>query len=158
MLQGRMQFQSGPAAIAAVELLASAAVIACVAPFAGSLAISRTPAVLAAFTFIVLLAGVGAPLLLFALIRKRGATSASSLLFIVPALTALEGWLVLGARIGPAAVAGLAISAVGLWLSRAAPARAAAITHAASRTRASPARRQTVGPPRAPHSQAPSSR
>lgn len=57
-------------------------------------------------------------LLLFALIRARGATGASSLLFIVPPLTAVEGWLVLGSRIGPAAIAGLAISSVGLWLGR----------------------------------------
>jgi drug/metabolite transporter (DMT)-like permease len=124
MLQGRMKFRSGPAAVAAVELLVSAAVIAFVAPFAGPLSIPGTPVVLAAFAFIVLLAGVGAPLLLFALIRTRGATAASSLLFIVPALTALEGWLVLGSRIGLSAIAGLAISALGLWLGRAMPQRA----------------------------------
>jgi drug/metabolite transporter (DMT)-like permease len=126
MLQGRMKFQSGPSAIAAVELLASALVLAFVAPFAGSLAISTTPSVLAAFAFIALLAGVGAPLLLFALIRRRGATGASSLLFIVPPLTALEGWLILGTRIGPAAIGGLAISALGLWLGRAIPTKATA--------------------------------
>lgn len=127
MLQGRMKFQAGPAAIAAIELLVSAALIACIAPFFGSLAIPQTPSVVAAFAFIVLLAGVGAPLLLFALIRRRGATSASSLLFIVPPLTALEGWLVLGSRIGPAAVTGLAIAALGLWLSRVTPPRATAV-------------------------------
>jgi drug/metabolite transporter (DMT)-like permease len=121
MLQGRVKFQAGPSAVAAIELLASAVVIAFVAPFVGSLGIPFEPHVIAAFAFIVLLAGVGAPLLLFALIRKRGATGASSLLFIVPPLTALEGWLVLGNRIGPAAIVGLAISALGLWLGRATP-------------------------------------
>ena len=131
MLQGRMKFQSGPSAIAAVELLASALVLAFVAPFVGSLAIPTIPRVLAAFAFIALLAGVGAPLLLFALIRRRGATGASSLLFIVPPLTALEGWLVLGTRIGPAAIAGLGISALGLWLGRAAPANAQPTTQPA---------------------------
>jgi drug/metabolite transporter (DMT)-like permease len=124
ILQGRMKFQSGPAAIAAVELLVSAVVLAFVAPFAGSLGIPSTPRVLAAFAFIVILAGIGAPLLLFALIKQRGATGASSLLFIVPPLTALEGWLTLGNRIGPAAIGGLAISALGLWLGRASAAHA----------------------------------
>jgi drug/metabolite transporter (DMT)-like permease len=119
MLQGRLRFQAGPSAVAAIELLASALVLACVAPFVGSLGIPFEPRLIAAFAFIVLLAGVGAPLLLFALIRKRGATGASSLLFIVPPLTALEGWLVLGNRIGPTAIVGLAISALGLWLGRA---------------------------------------
>jgi drug/metabolite transporter (DMT)-like permease len=129
MLQGRMKFQAGPSAVAAIELLASGVLIAFVAPFVGSLTIPFEPHVIAAFAFIVLLAGVGAPLLLFALIRKRGATGASSLLFIVPALTALEGWLVLGNRIGPAAIAGLSISAFGLWLGRATPhATASAVT------------------------------
>jgi drug/metabolite transporter (DMT)-like permease len=119
LLQGRMTFTSGQAATASVELLASASVMACIAPFMGSLAIPATPSVVLAFLFITVLAGIGAPLLLFALIRARGATGASSLLFVVPPLTALEGWLVLDSRIGPAAILGLAISALGLWLGRA---------------------------------------
>lgn len=118
LVQGRLKFQSGAAAISAVELLSSAVLIAIVAPWSKLLAIPAEPHVLASFAFIVLAAGVGAPLLVFALIRKRGATGASSLLFIVPPLTALEGWLVLGTRIGPAALAGLALAAFGLWLSR----------------------------------------
>jgi drug/metabolite transporter (DMT)-like permease len=119
LLQGRMKFRAGASALAAVELATAAVVIAFIAPFAGPLGIPLELPVLIAFGWIAIVAGVGAPLLLFALIRMRGATGASSLLFVVPSLTALEGWLVLGTRIGPAAIAGLAISALGLWLGRA---------------------------------------
>jgi drug/metabolite transporter (DMT)-like permease len=121
LLQGRVKFRAGPSALAAVELAAAAVVIAFIAPFAGPLSIPLELPVLIAFGWIAIVAGVGAPLLLFALIRRRGATGATSLLFVVPSLTAFEGWLALGTRIGPAALAGLGISALGLWLGRAQP-------------------------------------
>ena len=63
--------------------------------------------------------GVGGPLLFFALIRQRGATRASSLLFVVPAVTALAAWPILGTPIGPTTVLGLLVAGLGLWLARA---------------------------------------
>ncbi len=63
------------------------------------------------------------PVLLFALIRERGATTASSLLFVVPAVTALGAWPLLGAAVGPTAITGLGIAGVGLYLARRPPRR-----------------------------------
>jgi drug/metabolite transporter (DMT)-like permease len=86
---------------------------------AGSLAIPETFRAIASFAWVAVVAGVGAPLLLFALIRKRGATQASSLLFVVPGITALGAWPILGTPIGPTALIGFAVAAFGLRLARA---------------------------------------
>ena len=53
---------------------------------------------------------------------RNGATRASSYLFVVPAVTAIAAWPVLGTPLQPVAVVGLAVAGIGLWL--ASPARA----------------------------------
>lgn len=118
VLQGRVKPQAGPAALASVELLAGFVVMAGWAPLDGPLTIPLTAHGLLSFGWLALIAGVGAPLLLFALIRQRGATRASSYLFVVPAVTAIAAWPILGTRIGPLTLAGLVIVAVALWLAR----------------------------------------
>ena len=107
------------ASLASVELAASSLILALCAPLAGSLAIPETFRAIASFAWVAVVAGVGAPLLLFALIRKRGATQASSLLFVVPGITALGAWPILGTPIGPTALIGFAVAAFGLRLARA---------------------------------------
>jgi drug/metabolite transporter (DMT)-like permease len=122
-MQARLRSGAGPAAVASVELVAGFAVLAVWAPLRGPLAIPLTVHALGTFAWLALVTGIGAPLLLFALIRQRGATRASSYLFIVPAVTAIAAWPVLGTPLQPTAVAGLAVAAAGLWLAN--PARAA---------------------------------
>jgi drug/metabolite transporter (DMT)-like permease len=122
VLQARLRTGAGPSAIAAVEVAAGMLVLAVWAPLRGSIAIPLTAHALGSFAWLALATGAGAPLLLFALIRRRGATGASSLLFIVPAVTALAAWPLLGTPIGPSTVAGLAVVAVALWLARVRPA------------------------------------
>jgi drug/metabolite transporter (DMT)-like permease len=60
---------------------------------------------------------------LLALVQGRGATRATSLLFVVPAVTALAAWPVLGDPISPATFGGLAIAAVGIALVQRRPIR-----------------------------------
>jgi drug/metabolite transporter (DMT)-like permease len=119
LLQGRLRIAAGPAALASVELAAGALVLAAAAPFMGSLVIPFTLPALLSFAYVAVVAGVGAPLLYFALIRERGATRASSLLFVVPSVTALCAWMVLGAPIGSTALFGFVIAGSGLLLARA---------------------------------------
>jgi drug/metabolite transporter (DMT)-like permease len=123
VLQSRLRTTAGPAAIASTELAAGFAVLAVWAPLRGSLAIPTTAHAWGSFAWLALVAGVGAPMLLFALIRQRGATRASSFLFVVPAVTAIAGWPILGAPIGALTVAGLAIVATALRLARPQPRR-----------------------------------
>lgn len=121
MLQGRLRIPAGPAALASVELAVSTLVLALCAPFAGSLAIPWTLRAMVSFGWVAVIAGVGAPWLFFALIRQRGATQASSLLFVVPGITALGAWPILGTPIGPTALMGFAIATCGLRLASASP-------------------------------------
>jgi drug/metabolite transporter (DMT)-like permease len=124
IMQSRLRHGAGPTAIASVELAIGAAILAAWAPLRGPVSMPLTAHALGSFAWLALVTGIGAPLLLFALIRQRGATRASSYLFIVPAVTALGAWPILGIPIEPTTIAGLGVSAGGLWL--ASPARAAA--------------------------------
>ena len=116
-LQGRVRTDAGPSAVAAVQVAAGCAVLAVWAPLKGEVALSLTPTGIASFAWLALFAGVGAPLLLNALVRRGGATRASSHLFVVPAVTALVAWPMLGTPLGPLTVVGLVIVVVALSLA-----------------------------------------
>jgi drug/metabolite transporter (DMT)-like permease len=117
LLQGRLRTSAGPAALAATEVAAATLVMAAWAPLEGSLAIPETARAIGSLLWIALIPGVLGPLLFFALIRQRGATRASSLLFVVPAVTAIAAWPILGAPLGATTVVGLAVAAAGLRLT-----------------------------------------
>lgn len=116
LLQSRLSLTAGPAALASVQVSAAIVVLAVWAPLEGSLRIPLTTHALLSFLWLAAVTGVGAPLLLIVLIRNRGATRASSLLFVVPAVTAIASWPILGHRVGPTAVLGLVVAAAGMWL------------------------------------------
>jgi drug/metabolite transporter (DMT)-like permease len=117
ILQARLRPGAGPSAIASIELSTGAAVLAVWAPLRGPLSIPITAHALSTFAWLALVTGVGGPLLLFTLIRQRGATRASSYLFLVPAVTAIGAWPILGTPLQPTAIVGLAVAASGLWLA-----------------------------------------
>jgi drug/metabolite transporter (DMT)-like permease len=56
--------------------------------------------------------------MLLALISRHGPTRGTSLLFLVPAVTALVGWVLLREHVGAVAVLGLVVAGAGLWLGR----------------------------------------
>lgn len=58
----------------------------------------------------------GAIFLLYHLLRRGGAASVSSLTFLVPSSTAFIAWLAFGETLGPTALAGFAVSALGVAL------------------------------------------
>ena len=93
-------------------------VLAVWAPLEGPLSMPVTVKAVTAFLWLAIVTGVGAPLLLFALIKRRGPARGTSLLFVVPAVTALASWPLLGRTVGPTAFAGLAVAGTGLWLAR----------------------------------------
>ena len=117
LLQGRLRTSAGPAALAATEIAAATLVMAAWAPLEGSLVVPETARAIGSLLWIALVPGVVGPLLLFALIKRRGATRASSLLFVVPAVTAIAAWPILGAPMGATTVLGLAIAGAGLRLT-----------------------------------------
>jgi drug/metabolite transporter (DMT)-like permease len=70
----------------------------------------------------VLVLTLGGSSLLVGLIQRGAATQVTSLLYLVPPVTALMAWALFGEALGPGVLAGLALSAVGVALvARAAP-------------------------------------
>jgi hypothetical protein len=125
LLQGRLLGRGGPTALTAVQVAAAAVATAFWAPFAGSLSIPVTTSALTSFGWLALVAGVIGPLLLLALIQRHGATRGTSLLFLVPSVTAFLGWALLRQPVGVVALVGFAVAGFGLWLGRRTPATVA---------------------------------
>ena len=69
-----------------------------------------------ALAWLVLVNSIGGFALLFALLRGGAATDVATLFFLMPPITALMGWLVLGERLAPAMLPGFALVAFGVWL------------------------------------------
>ena len=70
----------------------------------------------ATLAWLVLGLSVAAILLLMALIRRGAASKVASLFYLVPPLTALEAWWLFDETLGPVALAGMAISLLGVML------------------------------------------
>ncbi|MFT3734574.1 MAG: DMT family transporter [Rhodocyclaceae bacterium] len=72
-----------------------------------------------ALAWSVLMLSLGAISLLNILIRRGSAVQVTRLFYLTPGVTALMGWLMFDERLAPLAVAGMALAAWGVWLSRA---------------------------------------
>jgi len=69
-----------------------------------------------ALGWLVLVLSLGAISLLIWLIRQGAASNVASLFFLVPPCTALIAWALFGERLGPVALAGVAVTALGVWM------------------------------------------
>lgn len=116
LLQRRLPAELDFRVLGSIECGAAALAMIPWALLHGGLAVPVTPASLLCAGWLTLVCAVGGPLVLFALIRRRGATRASSLLFLVPAVTALVSWPALGQPFGPNTVGGLALAGAGVWM------------------------------------------
>jgi drug/metabolite transporter (DMT)-like permease len=71
-----------------------------------------------ALLWLVLVLSLGAISLLYVLIRRGAAAQVASLFFLVPPCTALIAWPLFGETLGPMALLGMALTAVGVALAR----------------------------------------
>jgi drug/metabolite transporter (DMT)-like permease len=108
-------------AVTSIECLAGSVLLVPWALLHGGLAVPLTGPALGSAAGLTVVNGVGGSLVLLALVQTRGATRASSLLFVVPAVTAIASWPVLGEAISATTLAGLAIAAVGIALVQRGP-------------------------------------
>lgn len=69
-----------------------------------------------ALAWLTLVLSLGAVMLLYWLIKRGEAARVSSLFFLVPPVTALVAWQVFGETFGPLALAGMAVTALGVAL------------------------------------------
>jgi drug/metabolite transporter (DMT)-like permease len=74
------------------------------------------PELVGALAWSVLVLTLGGSSLLYLLIQRGAATAVTSLLYLVPPCTALMAWALFGEALGASVLAGLALSAVGVWL------------------------------------------
>jgi len=79
--------------------------------------IQWTPQFALAMAWLVVVLSVGAILLLMYLIRHNSASRVASLFYLVPPATALEAYFLFGERLGPLALAGMGLAAVGVALA-----------------------------------------
>jgi drug/metabolite transporter (DMT)-like permease len=54
--------------------------------------------------------------LIFLMLRHGRATTVTSYMYLVPAVTALMAWAMFGETLSPPALAGMAVSLLGVWL------------------------------------------
>ncbi len=107
----------------------AAAALACMALGAafGESAMRWTPAVLGALAWSVLVLSVVATSLLYWLIRRGAVAAVSSLFYLVPPSAAVLAWALLGERLSPLAIAGMAVTVIGVGLvTRGSPGRSGA--------------------------------
>ena len=86
-------------------------------PF-GTNAVQWTPSFVFALGWSVVVLSVGAISLLYWLLRHGASAGVARLFYLVPPVTALEAWLLFGEQPDAAAIAGMALIAVGVVLAR----------------------------------------
>jgi drug/metabolite transporter (DMT)-like permease len=98
------------------QYVASSALFAALALVFETRAVSWTLEFVLTLAWFVLPISLGAILLLLWLIRHNSASRVSSLFYLVPPLTAVQAYLFFGERLGLAALAGLALTMLGVAL------------------------------------------
>jgi drug/metabolite transporter (DMT)-like permease len=68
-------------------------------------------------TYGVIVLSIVAVLIMLALLQRQAAAQVSSLFFLTPALSTIEGAVLFGERLGPLAVVGLVIALIGVFLT-----------------------------------------
>jgi drug/metabolite transporter (DMT)-like permease len=71
---------------------------------------------IAALAWLVVVLSIGTVSLLYLLLRRGAAAKTASLFYLVPPVTALVAWALFGETLGPLALAGMALAAVGVAL------------------------------------------
>ncbi len=101
----------------AVQYTVSAVVLLGVAAETETMHIVWTPLLIAVMAWMTLAISFGAITLYFMLIRRGAAARVASLMYLVPPLTALIAWPLFGETLGPLALVGMALAAIGVALA-----------------------------------------
>jgi drug/metabolite transporter (DMT)-like permease len=78
--------------------------------------VNWTPPMIGAMAWSVLVLTLGGSSLLVLLIQRGAATQVTSLLYLVPPCTAVMAWLLFGEALTGLVLAGMALTALGVWL------------------------------------------
>ncbi len=110
---GGMDLRTGTA----VQYVASAVVLLALAAGTETMRVDWTPMLILVMAWMTLAISLGAITLYFVLIRRGAAARVASLMYLVPPLTALIAWPLFGETLGPLALVGMALAAVGVALA-----------------------------------------
>jgi drug/metabolite transporter (DMT)-like permease len=97
-----------------IQYIAAGIATGTLAPVTGTLAIQWTAEFVFALAWLTLVLSIGAISLLMLLIRRGAAARTASLFYLVPPSTALIAYIVFGETLGPAGIAGVAVTAIGV--------------------------------------------
>ena len=97
-----------------MQMLVGSAALALAAAMTETLVVNWTPRLVLAFAYTTLVPGLAATWVWFVLVGRIGATRAATFHFLNPFLGVLIAALLLGERVGPTDVAGVAIIAAGI--------------------------------------------
>lgn len=100
----------------AVQHAAAALAVLPIAAFIEHFRADGSATYVAAVAWLVVVNAVGGFALLFALLRRGGATEVAALFFLVPPTTALMGYVTLGERLSLPMLPGFVLVALGVWL------------------------------------------
>ena len=101
---------------AVIQYTAAAAAMVMPATLLETMHIVWSAPFIAAMAWLTLVLSVGTVSLLYLLIRRGAVSKLASLFFLIPPTTALIAWAMLGETLGPRALAGMAVAAVGVAL------------------------------------------
>lgn len=101
----------------AVQYAVSALVLLTLAAGTETMQIQWTPAFIFILAWVTLAISLGAITLYFVLIRRGEAARVASMMYLVPPLTALIAWPLFGETLGPLALVGMVLAAVGVALA-----------------------------------------
>ncbi|MFZ4107458.1 MAG: EamA family transporter, partial [Candidatus Planktophila sp.] len=100
----------------AYQYLASGLVLAALAGVTGGVHIQWTSHFIAVFLWLLFGLSFGAILLLLWLLNTGTAASVSSLMYLVPPVTAVEAYILFGEKVNTQGFLGIGICALGVWL------------------------------------------
>ncbi|MEL6451562.1 MAG: DMT family transporter [Pseudomonadota bacterium] len=100
--------------VVGLQMFVGAGVLGVASALTETLYVNPTPAFLAAFTYTVLVPGLVATFIWFSLVARIGATKAATFHFLNPFFGVAIAALLLGERLGPRDVVGVAIIAAGI--------------------------------------------
>ncbi len=100
-----------------IQLTVASLIVGLIGYAKESLAVHWTPALIGSSLWLSLVNSIGAISVLFLMVRRGEASRVASLFYLIPAVTAAMGFLVLGETLAPLQLLGFAVSASGVYLT-----------------------------------------
>lgn len=101
----------------ATQYLSSGLVLAVAAGYSEQWDIRFTSQTIFSLAWATIVLSLAAVLIMMVLLARHSAARVSSLFFLTPALSTIEGAILFGERLGLLAVAGLVVALIGVWLT-----------------------------------------